>query len=220
MARSRLMCVPVLLGTLGLVAIGCGGSTFNGSGSGGSAGASGGSGATGGSGGSGGTGGSAGGGAGGSGGGPCVTNADCAHNGLCGYPMKDGCAAKGTCFPLPGVVCNAFSPGCACDGSTINVICTGLPGGYASAPLLHPGQCSDAGSGKSFPCGSNLSCDSATQYCKIGEGGPCCAPPSYSCESIPASCSKDHTCACIKTAVGAQQCTESGGGVTVTFQYP
>jgi hypothetical protein len=37
---------------------------------------------------------------------------------------------------------------------------------------------------------------------------------------IPASCAQDHSCACIKAAVSAQQCTESGGGVTVTFQYP
>jgi hypothetical protein len=189
----------------------CGGSTATSSGTGGSS-------ASGGSGGSGGTGTGATSGTGG--GGACVTDTDCPSNGRCGYPAADGCSAKGQCFPQPGMVCNAFSPGCACDGTTINVICTGLPDGYVSAPLAHAGDCATVDAGGSFPCGDSLTCDSATEYCKVGVGGPCCPPPSYSCEPIPGVCSQDRSCACIGPAVGGQLCDDSGGGVTVTFEYP
>ena len=60
------------------------------------------------------------------------------------------CAATGQCFPAPGAVCQAYSIGCACDGTEINVACTGLPAGYASSPLLHTGPCTgdDAGIAK------------------------------------------------------------------------
>jgi hypothetical protein len=96
------------------------------------------------------------------GGKPCTTSADCADpqfadvGFLCGFPEADGCAAKGTCFQEPGgPMCAAFLPGCACDGSEVNLTCNGLPSGYAPAPLLHSGVCfgpgpvvlPDAGSG-------------------------------------------------------------------------
>ncbi len=94
---------------------------------------------------------------------PCTTSADCADpqladvGFLCGFPEADGCAAKGTCFQEPGgAMCAAFLPGCACNGSDVNLTCNGLPGGYAPAPLLHNGIClgpgpvvlPDAGSGE------------------------------------------------------------------------
>lgn len=81
----------------------------------------------------------------GGGGTACASSADCANGEICGFPQADGCAAKGSCFPAPGVVCLAYSPGCACDGSEISVACTGLPSGYTAKPLLHTGVCaSDA----------------------------------------------------------------------------
>jgi hypothetical protein len=70
----------------------------------------------------------------------CTSDADCGL-GICGFPTADMCAAKGTCFPPPGAVCAAYSPGCACDGTTTNVICNGLPSGYAPKPLRHAGMC-------------------------------------------------------------------------------
>jgi hypothetical protein len=93
----------------------------------------------------------------------CTTGADCADpqfadvGFLCGFPEADGCAAKGTCFQEPGgPMCTAIFPGCACDGSEVNLTCNGLPSGYAPAPLLHSGVCfgpgpvvlPDAGSGE------------------------------------------------------------------------
>ncbi len=79
------------------------------------------------------------------GGGPCTSNAECTNGQVCGYPEAGGCGVEGTCFPAPQVVCNAFSPGCACDGSEISIACTGLPSGYVSKPLRHTGACVDGG---------------------------------------------------------------------------
>jgi hypothetical protein len=95
-----------------------------------------------------------------------------------------------------------------------------LPDGYTSKPLNHPGECVTADAGGSFPCSDGLTCDSATQYCKVATGGPCCNPPSHSCEQIPTACSKDPSCACIQAEVSGQECSEANGGVTVTFLYP
>ncbi|MEB2312872.1 MAG: hypothetical protein OZ921_08800 [Sorangiineae bacterium] len=225
---------------------GCGGNTTSGGGAGGTSGAAG-TGST-----------SGGGGSGGGGARACTTDQDCPDHGVCGYPSAAACVAKGTCFPAPGAVCEAFSPGCACDGSTINMICTGLPEGYVSSPLAYAGPCEDADAGctsgsclsttpctwdtdcaalgstcdpcakrcgcastaSTFACGSELSCDSATQYCSIASGGPCCNPPRYSCEPVPAACKNDVTCGCIEAEVGAQECSDSGRGVTVHFLYP
>jgi hypothetical protein len=78
-------------------------------------------------------------------GGPCLSDTDCPSEDECGFPETAGCVTKGTCFPTPGAICNAYSPGCACDGSEINVACTGLPTGYVSKPLLHTGVCTDGG---------------------------------------------------------------------------
>jgi hypothetical protein len=40
-------------------------------------------------------------------------------------------------------VCGAYSAGCACDGTAINIQCTGLPSGYTTKPLASAGICSD-----------------------------------------------------------------------------
>jgi hypothetical protein len=80
------------------------------------------------------------------GGGICTSDSSCA-GGICGFPAAGACAAVGTCFPAPGATCLAYGPGCACDGTSINLVCNGLPTGYAPRPLLHSGDCaSDAGS--------------------------------------------------------------------------
>jgi hypothetical protein len=91
----------------------------------------------------------------------CTKNSDCGK-GLCGFAESAACAAKGQCFPEPGAVCNGFSPGCACDGTTINVMCTGLPDGYATAPLAHVGACTT-----SIDAGSTYSC--VDQTCVPGK---------------------------------------------------
>ena len=84
----------------------------------------------------------------GGGGGACKTDGDCGAGQIYGFPESDGCSAAGACFPAPEVVCNAYSPGCACDGSEVNIACNGLPSGYAPRPLAHQGACADGGA----PC--------------------------------------------------------------------
>jgi hypothetical protein len=99
----------------------------------------------------------------------CVSDGDCPNNDLCGYPEAAGCAATGVCFASPGAVCLAFSPGCACDGSQINVACTGLPSGYYSKALRHTGECTSVSdSGASADGGTcDISASSYDQSCTI-----------------------------------------------------
>src|SRR5258708_9349860 len=76
--------------------------------------------------------------------GSCVHDSDCPGGGLCGYLEKASCTATGQCFPPPkGPQCNAILPGCACDGTFVNLGCNGLPGGYAPKPLRYAGSCLD-----------------------------------------------------------------------------
>ncbi len=77
--------------------------------------------------------------------GSCTSTADCPSNEICGFPKTPVCAAVGQCFPAPQVICNAYSPGCACDGTEINLACNGLPDGYETKPLRHTGECVDGG---------------------------------------------------------------------------
>jgi hypothetical protein len=78
----------------------------------------------------------------------CASQKDCPVELICGFPIADGCSAMGECV-MRGAVCNSFQPGCACDGQTINIVCEGLPAGYATQPVDHVGVCDsvDAGSG-------------------------------------------------------------------------
>ena len=152
----------------------------------------------------------------------CATDTDCGSGKMCAFKIADACSATGTCLvrPAPGPECAAFSPACTCSDQIINVICTQYPDGYASQPVAYRGACeASTDSGGGFACGSSVRC-SDTQVCKIGMGGAVNTPNSYTCVDYPSQCSSMHTCACAKTALGAQQCTESGGDVTVTFLYP
>lgn len=76
------------------------------------------------------------------GGAPCTKSSDCVGDQMeCAFNMSEGCAAQGYCVSVAGVAtCAAYSAGCACDGSEINIACT-YPEGTASKPLAHPGSC-------------------------------------------------------------------------------
>lgn len=115
----------------------------------------------------------------------CVSDADCPNNDLCGYPEAAGCAATGVCFASPGAVCLAFSPGCACDGSQINVACTGLPSGYYSKPLEHTGECT-----------------SVTDSGAAADGGACV----ISASSYNQSCTVDSDC---RTVSSGNYCSDT-----------
>jgi hypothetical protein len=75
----------------------------------------------------------------------CTGDADCSSGQVCGFLETDSCGAAGSCFPAPMIICNAYGAGCACDGSEVNMICNGLPAGYARKALKHTGPCVDGG---------------------------------------------------------------------------
>jgi hypothetical protein len=99
----------------------------------------------------------------------------------------------------------------------VSVICEGLPDGYAKKPVKQLGSCAAGGQ---FACGPSLLCVATGQYCQIGIGGPAGAEPTYACQQTPGDCQANYSCACIQKAVGAQQCSVTDGGVSVTFYYP
>jgi hypothetical protein len=110
----------------------------------------------------------------------CATDADCASGSVCAFPVADACSAKGTCVVPSPVACNAVSLGCACDGTMINTVCTGLPSGYVSAPLLSNGPCAGAADGGACcPAGWDL------YACTFPDGGAgqACHNPQLGCAS-------------------------------------
>jgi hypothetical protein len=122
----------------------------------------------------------------GSAGSPCNSDADCATGSLCGFATADACAATGFCFVAPPLGCNAASPGCACDGSVVNIVCNGLPNGYAPKPLLHTGLCVDSGStgggGDAGPC-CPVGWDLYSCSYPDGGAGSACHNPQLGCAS-------------------------------------
>ena len=134
--------------------------------------------------------------------------ATCSHGAWVCPPPPSGCSEQ--CSGQPSPDCKCGTPTChfgtwECPGS-----CDADAGSDATA---------DADASATFPCGGLLVCHPASEYCKVGVGGPAGAQPSYSCEAIPAACATNIACACIKPAVGGQICSDEPG-VTVTFEYP
>lgn len=75
----------------------------------------------------------------------CDKDAECTGGAVCVFARADGCGAKGACKDPGGIgTCAAYSPGCACDGTEINVVCQPFDG-YVSRPFAHDGACGDAG---------------------------------------------------------------------------
>jgi hypothetical protein len=116
----------------------------------------------------------------------CTTNADCSGGQVCGFLKTDACRATGTCLVPEPEGCNAAAPGCACDGTVINIVCNGFPSAYAPAPLLHTGLCADAGAsdgggdgGACCPSGWDL------HSCTYPDGGAAmaCHNPQLGCAS-------------------------------------
>jgi hypothetical protein len=90
------------------------------------------------------------------------------------------------------------------------------------------GSTRDGASSHLFACGeAGLTCDDATQYCYIVEGGP---PPLDggtdefpSCDTIPAACvGAALSCTCIQQQTGSSgdACSDADGDVTVTLAVP
>jgi hypothetical protein len=135
-------------------------------------------------------------GAGGNASGNCAQDADCGANQMCGFLASDACNAAGTCFPKPDFVCHAYSPGCACDGTGINVVCTGLPSGYVSKPLAHDGDCTSDG-GKCCPVGWSM------YPCTFPDGGA-----GLACHNPAMGCASSSTCGQSCDMIVTGQCSQ------------
>jgi hypothetical protein len=118
---------------------------------------------------------------------PCATDADCRGPvaSRCGFPIADACSATGVCLVYSQVGCNVASPGCACDGSEVNIVCNGLPNGYAPAPLLHQGACTDSGAGSVVDGGACCPTGWDLYSCTYPDGGAgsACHNPQLGCAS-------------------------------------
>jgi hypothetical protein len=109
-------------------------------------------------------------GAGGADGAYCVKDADCGAGNNCLYKIADGCAAKGSCFKMPGgALCASISSYCGCLGQMVGVPCY-EPTGYSPAPVT--GQESSA----TCPAGPDPRCagKSCGAQCDNGEFPAAC----------------------------------------------
>jgi hypothetical protein len=154
---------------------------------------------------------------------PCAHDSDCGQNQLCAFKATDGCQAEGHCFERlpPGPQCNAYQPGCACDGTQVGLVCGPYPSGYADRPVLHVGVCEgiDAGQGDaSAGGGCGVTCDrgsvcvvtvSSGGACQLPDDAGACPPgtqkqggccvfssTAYACHLLPAACGGTPSCGC------------------------
>ncbi|MFO0665090.1 MAG: hypothetical protein U0174_14145 [Polyangiaceae bacterium] len=141
-----------------------------------------------------------------SGGGECTVDADCGRGSVCGFAKADGCGAKGKCFSAPDATCEAYSPGCACDGTTINIICTPGGDGVVSKPLRSAGACAQATEcAVDADCGLGSVCGFAkADGCSAK--GKCMPSPGATCAAYSPGC------ACDGTTINII-CTPGGDGV-------
>jgi hypothetical protein len=147
-------------------------------------------------------------------GGGCTSTAECTGGTECVFPVDLACSAQGVCLLPSNEPCGAESPmkGCGCDGSEVDWVtgCVGLPTGYAPAPIVHLGACSDAGTGAACTTDSDctqLQPDPPPFVCAFPIGGGCsaqgqCMPSGPLCDpSTPVAC------ACDGTTVAYGECT-------------
>lgn len=130
---------------------------------------------------------------------PCKTAAECGPDAVCGFASGAKCGDFGTCFSTKGLLtCAAYSPGCACDGTTVNVACDPVPSGYTTAPIVHAGACTAGQADASAPCTSDTECG-PQGVCGFPRVDACtakgfCFPKSgASCDGIEPGCACDGT---------------------------
>jgi hypothetical protein len=150
----------------------------------------------------------------------CVGTVDGGSTGCEGdAPTCCGINSQGCSAIVGNASCSAGGWVCA-SGEAPGGACTTICAADGSAPL-------EAGEGSTFTCGDQgLTCDSATQYCYISEGGV--ATPDGgsnvfpSCKALPSSCQTAPTCACIEAVPGNSigSCMQTGNAVTLTIANP
>ena len=135
------------------------------------------------------------------GGGPCATNSDCGTGKMCAFKVATACGASGTCVPAPApntAECTAYSAGCACDGSVVNLVCSGYPAGYASRPIRHTGNCATTFDAAATSCTTDSDCG-GSNLCEFKIADACSAvgvcftppPPGPTCAAYSPACTCD-----------------------------
>jgi len=108
----------------------------------------------------------------------------------------------------------------ACDSLCVGIRDGGLDAAGGKDAATHQDSAAHDAPAPIFACG-NTTCNSATQYCQITEGGVPLpdggSNMSSGCVSIPSACAATVTCACIQGAAGPQ-CKDVDGAVTVTIE--
>ncbi len=108
----------------------------------------------------------------------CTATRDCPAGEICGFPRIPICGTKGLCFHAAQIACLVYTPGCACDGTEINIDCNGLPSGYDTKPLRPAGVCKDDETNADARMSSlairlfatRLGCQFVSQRCRIDRG--------------------------------------------------
>jgi hypothetical protein len=151
---------------------------------------------------------------------------------LCEYgtletTQSDGCPGCGECAPPPGdagltsdacpstLACNL--PDCIygvipqkdAQGCALCAICAPAPDG--GGPFACVG----------YNDGGVITCDGATQYCSLIQGGAIDSSHPPACDSLPSQCLSDRTCACLDPQGGGTACTtDASGNLTLTLDAP
>ncbi len=154
-----------------------------------------------------------------------------------------GCSSSST-STCTGTSCGSFFDGGVLDGSSNGNDAAapfeagGADDGASSVSdgeaVSNDGATSDSGEpvdastadsangASTFACNGGLSCEVGAQVCRHVNGGPIVADAAVndSCVAVPASCASNLTCACLESALDAQQCSEAGGGFSVVVLVP
>lgn len=144
-------------------------------------------------------------------GGKAPTESDCPGMPACAPPL---CGAT----PVPACVngqwtCPAIGPvKVACDGGVDAANPDAVDGGMDAA--IPDAAAADGG----IPCGT-MTCNSATQFCRVGrsglgfpDSGVNISSSNYDCPAIPMQCGATPTCACI-SQFGGCTCGDDGGSL-------
>jgi hypothetical protein len=163
----------------------------------------------------------------------CASDADCNSGETCGFAISNACTATGACFVTQESACQALEPGCACDGTNLNLTCNGLPDGYALKPVESTGYCPDSGgigvdagvscttsadcTGTNELCGFkvSLAC-AATGTCFVNNGSGACQAlePGCSCSgtNLNLTCNGLPEGYALAPVAETGECSDAGGG--------
>lgn len=122
-----------------------------------------------------------------------------------GRGRTDDGGGGGTTDAVPGTDANG--------GSDAALGTDGAPGSDANAPGTDGAAGGTDATTPPGSCGPGLSCDPVNEVCVARSAGP---GYTYGCEAVPTTCTSDHSCACLGTALCGSPptyaCTDGAAG--------